>query len=429
MRIPPWPADALLGLAVTATLAAVISARHGGEHPPDLLAYAWAAGLGALMLARRHFPRAVLLISALGLCAYYAAGYPAVGVAVPLAAALFSAAEAGFLRTAVLTAAGVLVLSLMFRLLEGQSAAFVAVYDLVGHVTLMAAAVALGDGLRSRRAQRDLQERENRLRVREQRLAIARELHDSVGHGVTVISLHADVAREAAPPGHDALDEALLRIRQAADRTMADLRGAVGALRGTVSLADLSPVLDPARQTGFDVTVRVETGPLPDEVGTAAYRIVQEAVTNVLRHAPEASMVSVHAVVVDGVLRLTISDDGPPADDGASMPTATGGPATTQVQTGSSSPVPHLPGNPAAAPIETDDPPATRGADGSPTDPAATGSPEAGPRAALRGIPSRGHGLPGMAERARALGGALHTRHTADGFTVEAELPLPRDAA
>ncbi|GAB7042932.1 MULTISPECIES: sensor histidine kinase [Catenuloplanes] len=372
MRTPPWLADALIGVAVTGTLAAVISARQGGEHPPDPIAYAWAAGLGALMLARRHHPRAVLLISALGLCAYYAAGYPAVGVAVPLAAALFSTAEAGFLLASVLTAGGVLALSLTFRLLEGQDAAYVVGYDLVSHVTLMAAAIALGDGLRSRRAQRALHLRENHLRVREERLAIARDLHDSVGHGLSIISLHADVAREAAPPGNAALDEALLRIRQAADRTMAELRGAVGALRGTVSLSDLSPVLDPLRRAGFDVSVRVPAGSLPAEVDAAAYRIVQEAVTNVLRHAPEASRVSVSATVSGGALHLTVGDDGP-ADPDLDAGTA------------------------AIAP---------------------DGNPDAG----------AGHGLAGMAERARALGGTLRLAHTDAGFTVEAELPLGRTA-
>ncbi|MDR7273638.1 sensor histidine kinase [Catenuloplanes atrovinosus] len=403
MRIPPWSADALLGIAVTGTLAAVISARQGGDVAPGPIAYAWAVGLGALMLARRHHPRAVLLTSAFGLCAYYAVGYPAVGVGVPLAAALFSAAEAGFLRWSVLTAAGVLGLSLMFRLLEGQSAAFVVGYDLITHVTLMAAAIALGDGLRSRRAQRELQLRENLSRVREERLAIARDLHDSVGHGVSVISLHVDVAREAVPPGNEALDEALLRIRQAADRTMSDLRGAVGVLRGAVSLDDLSPVLDPARTAGFDVSVRVapEARELPELVDAAAYRIVQEAVTNVLRHASSASRVSVSATVSAGLLHLTISDDGPPdrnpprerysghepADNGAPAPgsgMATAGSNTT-------------------------------GADN-------------GATAAGSGMGGTGHGLAGMAERARALGGALRTRHGAEGFTVEAELPLVRTA-
>ncbi|MDP9796784.1 signal transduction histidine kinase [Catenuloplanes nepalensis] len=371
MRTPPWLADVLIGVAVTGTLAAVISARHGGEHAPDPIAYAWAGGLGALMLARRHHPRAVLLISALGLCAYYAAGYPAVGVAVPLAAALFSTAEAGFLLASVLTAGGVLAISLTFRLLEGQSVNYVIGYDLVSHVTLMAAAIALGDGLRSRRAQRTLHMRENHLRVREERLAIARDLHDSVGHGVSVISLHADVAREAAPPGNEALDEALLRIRQAADLTMAELRGAVGALRGTVSLTGLSPVLDTARSAGYDVATRIppEVRDLPPEVDAAAYRIVQEAVTNVVRHASTASRVSVDVRITGGRLRLTIADDGP----------------------------------------------------------AGTAGDEPGDTAA-DGIPGGGHGLAGMAERARALGGTLRTRHTAEGFTVEAELPLGRTA-
>ncbi|MET0423024.1 MAG: sensor histidine kinase [Actinoplanes sp.] len=308
----PWLADALLGLAVTGTLTLVISARQGGTQQPDAVAYSWAAGLGALMLARRRHPRAVLLISALGLFAYYTAGYPAVGVAVPLAAALFSTAEAGRLGAAIGVAAGVLAVSLAVRLLHGQDAAYVVGYELVSHVTLMAAAIALGDSLRSRRTRR-AQEAEQR--VREERLAIARELHDSIGHTVAVISLHADVAREAAPPDDEVLAAALGRIKQAAGETMRELRGAVGVLRSarTHSLTGLDAVLDTARAAGFDVLAHVtpEPGELPPAVDAAAYRIVQEAVTNVLRHA-RAGLVEV-AVVADGrTLRVTVTDDGPP---------------------------------------------------------------------------------------------------------------------
>jgi len=86
-RPAPWVADSLLGLAVTATLAAVVSARQGGTQQPDAIAYAWAAGPVLLMLARRQYLRAVLSVTVLGLFAYYAAGYPAAGIAVPLAAA------------------------------------------------------------------------------------------------------------------------------------------------------------------------------------------------------------------------------------------------------------------------------------------------------------------------------------------------------
>ncbi|GAA2532984.1 two-component sensor histidine kinase [Winogradskya humida] len=369
----PWVADSILGLVVTATLVGTISARQGGTQQPDAIAYAWAAGLGALMLARRRYPRAVLGVTALGLFAYYSVGYPAVGVAVPLAAALFSAAEAGRLVTAAVTSLGVLGVSLMFRLMEGQDAAFVLGYDLAPHVTLMAVAIALGDGLRSRRVQqrsqrelRDLMARqyiqEAESWLREERLSIARDLHDAIGHALSVISLHAEVAREAIPVDDEVAGPAVRQVKAAASEAMRELRTTVGVLRSkppgrsvTVSLAYLSPVLDTARAAGFDVEEQVEVAPgtLPRIIDAAAYRIVQEAVTNVVRHA-DASRLSVRVVAGTTRLRVFVTDDGPP------------------------------PGKPLRA----------------------------------------GHGIAGMTERARALGGSLRTRHEASGFTVEAELPL-----
>src|SRR5699024_5864534 len=130
--------DLLLGVVVTIVMVAVISIEHGGREEPDAVAYLWAFGLGALMLARRRFPVVVLLVSVLGLFAYYAAGYPAVGVAPPIAAALFSAAEFGRTTWAVAAGGVALTASVVFRLAEGQARSLVG-YELAGQVLLVAA--------------------------------------------------------------------------------------------------------------------------------------------------------------------------------------------------------------------------------------------------------------------------------------------------
>ncbi|WP_084958450.1 sensor histidine kinase [Thermoactinospora rubra] len=372
VRIPPRGVDALVGAGVTLAVSVVISAGQGGRQHPDALAYVWAAGLGALMLIRRHHPRTVLALSALGLFAYYAAGYPAVGLAVPVAAALFSAAEAGRLRAAVVTALTVVGFSLLFRLLEGQDAAFVVGYDLIPHLALMAAAVALGDGVRSRRSQQAQQRQiaeltarqyaqEAERRVHAERLAIARDLHDSIGHTVSVISLHADVAREALSRDQAAVADALGLIRDAATRTMRELRRTVALLRtpgepprSSASLSNLESLADTARAAGIAVETAVSVpGRLPDTVDAAAYRIAQEAVTNVVRHSA-ATRLSITGRVEGGALHLCVADDG------------------TAV--------------PAAVPM--------------------------------------GHGIAGMSERARSLGGTLTARREEGGFVVRAELPL-----
>ncbi|MER6176101.1 sensor histidine kinase [Streptosporangium sp. NPDC001681] len=370
--LPAWAVDALIGAGVSLTMSVVISADQGGRHGPDAIAYLWAVGLGALMPARRRYPVIVLAVSALGLFAYYAAGYPAVGVAVPVAAALFSAAEFGRLVHAVVTAAVVVAVSLFFRLVEGQDFSFVVGYELAGHILLMAAAIALGDGLRSRRtaqagarriaeltAQRYQQEAD--ARVHAERLAIARDLHDSIGHTTSVISLHADVARESL--GHDETQTraALDLIRSTATRTMSELRRTVALLRAptenprsVVSLSSIDTLRETAAAAGtsIDIDMRV-TAQLPATVDAAAFRIVQEAVTNIVRHSR-----GTHARVTvydDGtLLHVSVTDDG--ADPG--------------------------------------------------------------------GDTGHGHGIAGMRERAEALGGTLTAGPGTAGFTVRAVLPL-----
>jgi signal transduction histidine kinase len=385
--------DALLGLGVALVLAAVISAGQAGR--PDPLAYAWAVGLGAIMLVRRRYPRIVLVVTALGLFAYYAAGYPAIGIAVPVAAALFSAAEAGRLAAATTTAALVLAVATGYRLLAGQDPSFVIGYELITHITVMAAAIALGDGVRSRRAliarQREVaalsarrQAEGAERRRRDERLAVARDLHDTLGHALAVVSLHADVAREALEPdGDHRLDEqaaraALVEVKRASSAAMADLRETVAVLRNddpadhragtepSVSLVELDRLLEPARRAGLTVSTVISVDPdvLAGPVQAAAYRIVQEAVTNTVRHSLADSL-SVEVSADDDQLLVTVIDDGDPT------------PSTI--------------------------------ASGSSTD----GSSTAG-----------GHGLAGMAERATALGGWLRAGPQPGQFVVRAGIPL-----
>ncbi|MEU8203957.1 histidine kinase [Streptosporangium sp. NPDC049046] len=371
-KLPPWAVDALIGVGVTLVLSIVISAGQGGRQSPDPIAHLWAVGLGALMLVRRRHPTAVLAVTALGLFAYYAAGHPAVGVAVPVAAALFSAAEFGRLVHAVVTATVVIAVSLFFRLIEGEDFSFVVGYELAGHVLLMAAAIALGDGLRSRRtvqagarriaeltAQRYRQEADARLHA--ERLAIARELHDSIGHTTSVISLHADVARESL--GHDEARTraALELIKSTTTRTMSELRRTVALLRtpgenprSVLSLSSVGSLRETAAAAGIDLDLEIRvTTELPATVDACAFRIVQEAVTNIVKHS-HGTRARVVALDDGAVLRLSVTDDGPGQgpDSGA------------------------------------------------------------------------GHGIAGMRERAETLGGTLTAGRESTGFTVRAVLPL-----
>ncbi|MFN8440152.1 MAG: sensor histidine kinase [Caldilineaceae bacterium] len=329
--LPAWLTDLLLGIAVTAVIAIVITADQGGSHRPDGIAYLFACGFGGLMLVRNRFPIFTLIATMLLLFVYYALSYPAIGLAVPVSAALYSAAENGRLPAAIVVSLLLLIVSTYFRLLEGQSVAFLLGYELVSAATMMAAAIALGDGTRARHALRAEQEQTARLiekehaqraeqRVEAERLRIARDLHDVIGHSISVISLHADVAREALGNDPEQAHQALTHIRNATSATMRELRTTVKLLRNpnkepaersVSSLANLSTLLDNARAGGLLVHLESQgdVQNLPATIDNAAFRIIQESITNVIRHA-NASELWLDIDVNAKALRLSIRDNG-----------------------------------------------------------------------------------------------------------------------
>ncbi len=380
-RPAPWVLDVLLGVGVTLVVSLFIAADIENSDP-DGWAYLWAVGLGALMLVRRRYPVVVVLLSAGGVLSYYAAGYPAIGVAVPLAAAVFSAAERGRAVAAIVTSTSVLVISVAYRLAAGQDPVVV-LYELPGHALLLASAIALGDSVRSRRvlrsqaseiaslvAERYLREAEKR--AMSERLAIARELHDSVGHALTVVTLHTQIAEEtldADPRPQDAaMRDSLRVISDTASssfdelrRTVARLRREDGAVPTPLRIADLETAVRPARQAGLKVRMRVSVpSSLPPAMEAAVYRIVQESITNVVRHA-SATRIEVDVVQKEDIVDVSIVNDG--AAEPASVP-----------------------------------------ADGRPGNP--------------------GTGLAGMRERTKLLGGTFTAGHEGSGFAVRVSLPL-----
>ncbi|NDK32670.1 sensor histidine kinase [Nesterenkonia haasae] len=332
-RIHQWLFDAVLGVAVFGVVAGTITANIDGDRDPESLAYLWAFVLGGLMLVRRRWPLAVLTLTVLGLWAYYAAGYPAIGLSVPTAAALFSAAEFRRVLWPVSAAVFLLTGSYFYRLaIAGQDPTRVVGYELAGHVALMTAAIALGISMRLRR---DLRRSSRKLveataeRERSQAAAaiateradIARELHDSLGHRTTVISMHADVAREALDRDRQTAVHALEVVKSTSNEMMEEMRSTVRMLRrsedprGPVSLATLEDQV--FSHLPLTVTAKIQAqddeGNAPSQaVQIAAYRIVQEALTNVVRHsAAETAEVSVRHT--DAQLRVSVRDPGPAA--------------------------------------------------------------------------------------------------------------------
>ncbi|WP_017588058.1 sensor histidine kinase [Nocardiopsis ganjiahuensis] len=341
--------DALLGFAVFAVVAIAIGAGiGGGDLLPPIAAYGFAAALGLLMLVRRRWPLTVLLATTVLLFTYYFVDLPVIGLAVPSAAALYSASAFGRTYWAVGTAAVLIGVSTAVRALEGQDLAFLLGYELVSTVAIMGAAIAFGDGARQRResarqreriAVLDAQAREaaSAERLARERARIARDLHDAVGHHLSVVSLHTSVAVEALeedpestvdlPTARAELDH----VNQAAREGLRDLRSTVRALRGpadepgtgldrVAGLAHLGELVASVRAAGLAVEVTGEGGPgLPGMADATAYRVVQEALTNTLRHA-RARSAEVVLERTEGVLTVTVTDDGTAGTAGGAAP-------------------------------------------------------------------------------------------------------------
>jgi signal transduction histidine kinase len=304
--------DTAVAVGVAAVLAVVVSADQGGG--AGVAAYLWAAALGALMFWRRRYARTVLALTILGLFAYYAEGFPAIGVAVPVAAALYSAAEAGYRRSAIIGASVVLAVSVTFRLLEGQDFRYVVLYEGVGHAALMTAAIMLGELVRARRRIDALTERhialEAERRLSRHKQVLSRDLHDSIGHTLTVAAIHTNVAQQEARRHPEAAVAALDHVSEAVSRALAELRATVRELRAEPphSLQDMESLAETARAAGFAVRTRIEPVEEP-EVSATAYRLVQEAVTNALRHS-DGRRITIDVWHANDDLRVFVQDDG-----------------------------------------------------------------------------------------------------------------------
>jgi signal transduction histidine kinase len=271
-----------------------------------------------LMFWRRRYARTVLALTILGLFAYYAEGFPAIGVAVPVAAALYAAAEAGHRTTAILGATTVLTVSVTFRLLEGQDFRYVVLYEGVGHAALIAAAIMLGELIRARRRIEALTERhitlEAERRLGEHKQVLSRELHDSIGHTLTVAAIHTSVAQQEARRHPEAAAVALGHVSEAVSQALDELRATVRELRADAppSLRDVESLAETARRAGFHVLTRIEQVDQP-EVSATAYRLVQEAVTNALRHS-DGRRITVDVWHVNDDLKVLVQDDGATVD-------------------------------------------------------------------------------------------------------------------
>ncbi len=190
--------------------------------------------------------------------------------------------------------------------------------EAIGGFAVLVASVALGWAVRSQHGAR---ERWLEQAKAQERVLLARELHDTVAHHVSAIAIHAQAGRALAATGPAAPLEALEVIEVEASRTLAEMRAMVRVLRNEapVEYAPQPGVADLERLAGaspagprVEVTVSDDLAALPAAIDAAVFRIAQEAVTNALRHARNASLVDVRVAGDRSSVSLVVRDDGDP---------------------------------------------------------------------------------------------------------------------
>ncbi|MFI7616533.1 sensor histidine kinase [Nonomuraea terrae] len=363
------PYLALIVAAVTMVTSRGAAWGQPDRVPPDAYAYALLlVGPVAVLLSRR-FPL-LTTAAALGACdLYLIAGYPYGPCFFSPAVLLFLLVARGRRLVAWSMAGLTLVSFLSYAWLVGNRDFFHNVWILTSIMLLMVLA-ELVRIVKERRAERErTAEEEARRQASEERLTMAQELHDVLAHNISLIHVQASTGLHLIDANPEQARTALATIKTASKEVLGEMRSVLNVLREGAPrspTAGLDRLDELVERSGLTVTLkRVGSRPLPSQVERAAYRIVQESLTNAARHAPGAD-VGVRLEYADKELVVRVTDTG------ATTPPA---PSESLSESGS------------------------------------------------------GNGIPGMRERAAALGGTLVAGPSGPGFQVEARFPLPEETS
>jgi signal transduction histidine kinase len=442
VALPPRTQDAALALALVVINVGTVL-PYGSQMHPFWLALSLVIAQAVPLAWRRSHPLAVLVVAGIPRILYdqLAFGY----APIPLANTIAFYTAMVYCRPAVRRV--VIVLTVIGSIQSQVAPGHTQPYDaFVSGLTTLAAWLA-AVLVRTRRAY--IQEVENRVVRAEaerddeaaraaaaERTRIARELHDVVAHHVSLMAVQAEAATSLLPGRPAEAAQSVEVIAATARQALTELRRLLGVLRGpadqletapSVSLADLGTVLDQVRGSGLavDLTVQGTPGPLAPSVDLTAYRIIQEALTNTVRHA-NAARAAVTLCYEPGFVTVSVTDT---RRDGGTLPVVNGtvnapagatpvngstGPAgPRQTSPGRASPGQISPGQAIAGPASLVHPGPANGSGG-------------GTAAGGREVPVRsgGFGLAGIAERVASCGGHLSVGPTgAGGFAVTARLP------
>jgi signal transduction histidine kinase len=278
-------------------------------------ALAAAACLGVAL--RSRWPLAGVALSTVAVSAYLTIGYPYGPVILTVSLTVYTIVVSWRPRQSAVASGAALVVLFVHLLTWGTGSALVAVAPASAWV---AVPFAVGTAVRLTRQGRARERAADARRVADdERLRVAQEVHDVVGHGLAAITLQAEIALHLLPTKPEQAETALTAISTTSREALDELRTTLAAVRGggpderapTAGLARLDALTERITASGTPVTASVSGAPreLPAAVDLAAYRVVQESLTNVLRHAGPATA----TVLIDyrpDTLRLEVADTG-----------------------------------------------------------------------------------------------------------------------
>ena len=330
-RVNPVACDATVAALLAVALLACAAGNEDTGSYVNGTAVVIAVAACAPVVLRRDRPLLALALTVAGSYVALATFKPQATVIAPIGLALYSVAVTGTLRrTVVVGAVSLAMTCLAVALFSEHILLRLAMLEKLGLVLLPLVA---GEAIREKRAylaeRAERERRAERARVEEaerrlehERLRIAREVHDVVAHSMVAINVQAGVAAHLADRRPEAAGEALRNIKRVSGEALHDLRATLGVLRDGDEVAPVTPAADltaltdlaePLRAAGIAVTVEVDAGEcrdVPSALGRAGYRIVQEALTNVLRHS-RATVARVGVVVAGDRIDIEVVDDGP----------------------------------------------------------------------------------------------------------------------
>jgi signal transduction histidine kinase len=331
-----WRALAFDGSLALLAMAVEVGQAFGYDRSPPPVAVGLALGAGAVLVRRRYEPLVTLGVSLAAVCGVAIAGVAPAGFA-PLIA-LYTVAATSERRVSL---AALMLTAVVTLVVSVAGPADQRLFDPIAAVVCAIGAWGFGVYVETQREYRREQERRAamlkrerdqlvRIAAHEERASIARELHDIVAHSVSVMLVGVRGARDVLRSDPDVADATLGKVETSAEESLAELRRILALLRKPAtgaesrpqpSLTQLDQLVADYRDAGLPVSLeRIgRPRPLPGGFELSVYRIVQEALTNVLKHAHPKQVV-VTLAFRDSRLDLEVIDDGSPQRQDAVVP-------------------------------------------------------------------------------------------------------------